>query len=317
MDAAHHGIRIENDPHATTTISASVGVSMARVRDEPGPTTAPKALNVAASDLDREGGRADPSRTVVVPRDPGPLVPVFAGDRPPDELDALIDEVFGPSPQARPGPFDVILVVVGIILFAWSLLGGSTLGLWLGAIAVLLGLALPLRALGRRRSARRENRLRKQALGRGLPLDTTDQVVRSLVAAYGALLSAAAARGPSDEMGAEAVASAHQAVSEVASLLEGMPPQSSAQVAYVRKRSQAIRGVTDAMKGKHASSAGSVSVASTSMPDDTLGRDAVVRAREELEKATGVGSVDQLGDLAARLGDRTRKGEEGTRDGDR
>ncbi len=317
MDADHHGIRIENDRRATTTIRATAGVNMTRVRDEPGPSTAREASNGAASDLDRDGGRGDPSRIVIVPRDPGPLVPMFAGDRPPDELDALIDEVFGPSPQARPGPFDVLLVVGGSVLFAWSLLGGSTLGLWLGVIAVLLGLALPLRALGRHRSARRENRLRRQAVGRGLPLDTTDHVVRSLVTAYGALLSTEPARGPSHETGAEAVAIAHQAVVEVASLLEGMPPQSSAQVAYVRKRSEAIRGVTDALKGKHASSARSVGVASTSMPDDTLVRDAIVRAREELETATGVGSVDQLGDIAARFGDRTREGEEGMRDGDR
>ena len=50
---------------------------------------------------------ADHSRTVIVPRRPGPLRQYQPrSPRPRDELDELIDELFGPTTNEKPGRFD-------------------------------------------------------------------------------------------------------------------------------------------------------------------------------------------------------------------
>jgi hypothetical protein len=100
---------------------------------------------------------------VFVPRTPGPVVPVATGSaRHEDELDAIVDEMFGPTTEERPGVFDVLLAAGGVALLAWALVAGAAP--WvvvLGVAALALGLALPVRSLVRRyRSASDARRLR-------------------------------------------------------------------------------------------------------------------------------------------------------------
>ena len=107
-----------------------------------------------------------PRRLLVVPSAPGPLRPLEAAPGP-DELDALIDEVFGRTTDERPGPFDIVLVVGGAALIGWGFLTSAPGWLALGAIGLVLGLALPVRQLMRSSSDRRRSDRERRLAIRG------------------------------------------------------------------------------------------------------------------------------------------------------
>ncbi|MGB8861932.1 MAG: hypothetical protein WCC60_21935, partial [Ilumatobacteraceae bacterium] len=98
---------------------------------------------------------------VIVPARPGPLVRLRDLERGRDELDELLDDVFGEPDDRGPGPVDAVLVVGGL----GAIIGGQAASLptavtVCGAAAVGLGAVLPLRSLWRRvGSARRASRL--------------------------------------------------------------------------------------------------------------------------------------------------------------
>jgi hypothetical protein len=120
----------------------------------------------SGQDEDRSANRAPERQIVVVPRTPGPLrVLDDAGAAKGDELDVMIDEVFGPSTDEGPGLFDVVLVVGGLALVAWSWLSGGA-GPWfiIGITAIVLGIALPARSIVR---ATREPRTRPSGRSSG------------------------------------------------------------------------------------------------------------------------------------------------------
>ena len=107
-------------------------------------------------------------RTVVVPRRPGSLREYQPRSRRRrDELDDLIDELFGPTTDEKPGRFDAGLAVVGLSLAAWAIiLGGPRVALWIGISAIVLGLALPARAVLRRFDLSRSGGLRRRTIDR-------------------------------------------------------------------------------------------------------------------------------------------------------
>jgi hypothetical protein len=78
-----------------------------------------------------DDGAPEPSRQIlVVPRTPGPLRPLDrSGPGQGDELDEIIEEVFGPTTDEGPGIFDVVLVAGGLALVAWSWISGGA-GPW-------------------------------------------------------------------------------------------------------------------------------------------------------------------------------------------
>ncbi|HEX8582233.1 MAG TPA: hypothetical protein VF640_07885 [Acidimicrobiales bacterium] len=204
---------------------------------------------------------------VVVPPAPGPLVRPD-GARRRDELDDLVDELF-PDSDEGPGWFDGVLVAGGGGLTAWgALAGGPAIALALGPVALALGCVLPARAMWRAGRRRR----REATLGRGLPLDAADPSTARLVAAYERLLAAAGGQR------ADAVAAGHGALSEVASLLRGRPPSSERERSYVAERAAAIEDLAAAL---------------AAAPD----RSALLAAREELDEATGTGSLVWLRSL--------------------
>ena len=104
-----------------------------------------------ATALDPGEQRAE-ARFLVVPPDPGPLRSFTrpASDR--DELDDLVDDLFGEPSDERAGAFDIGLVVAGVAGLAWAVLGGGIAPLALGV--VLLASAWRCRRSGwRARSA--------------------------------------------------------------------------------------------------------------------------------------------------------------------
>jgi len=257
------------------------------------------SINTAQAD-DRPW-RDSAQSLVVVPRTPGPLRPLRDERQPGDDLDTLIDEVFGPTTAEKPGLFDVALVVAGVALIAWSFASGGT-GPWfaIGIGLVILGIALParslLRAAGARRAARRDSRI----LRGGTPLDTSDATVGALAGSYEALVHAA--KLPGITTGARAVEAAHAAVLEVASLLSGRRPLTAEERAYVERRTKAIRDLASQLL--RASRAWQRSRLADGVDVTAAAREraaAVVLAREALEAGAGVGAVDELERLSAQL----------------
>jgi hypothetical protein len=243
--------------------------------------------------------RTAESRHLVVPAEPGPLLdPAVvsgeaAGDR--DELDEAFDELFGSDPGSSPGWFDVLLVAGGIALAAWGWLHlDSTAVIAVGAGLAALGSVMPFRAAWRRVKHGRTERRRASVLAQGPIVDAAHPATAELVAAYGALLDATGA-APSSRA-AEARVAAHAAVLESASLLEGGPPETPAQLRYVERRVEAIAGLTDALTrpAENAVAAG---------PADPR-REARTEAHEELE-SIGASSLTELAELTELLRQRT------------
>lgn len=265
--------------------------------EDPGATTVAEADTAGA---ERPGG--PPRRIVVVPRTPGPLrdlVPEGPATR--DELDQLIDDVFGPTPDDRPGVFDVLLLVAGVLLFAWGLATGASSIVFIAAgAAVILGLVLPARSLLRTVRRKSTDRRWRRALGAGRPLDVTHPATAALVDAYDAFLEAA--RLPGTELDEQAIEPAHLALVEVATLLGGAPPAAPAQVEYVEKRTRAIRSITDQLDRAHQAWADSHGAAGErALRRRQVYATAITEAREEFEAADRYNSLDRLGRLGREL----------------
>ena len=249
-----------------------------------------------------EQRRARTSRIIVVPRTPGPLRDLDSpADASRDDLDQLIDEVFGPPPEDRPGIFDVALLALGILLFAWGLAtSASTIVFVAAGAAVILGLALPARSLVRTLRRRDTERRWSRAVGTGHPLDVSQPATAALVAAYEAYL--AAASQPGVELGEQAIEPAHLALVEVATLLGGSPPVGAAQVEYVEKRTRAIQSITGQLERAHREWVETRGAAGQrTLRRQEVWATAVTEAREEFEATDRYNSLDRLGHLGREL----------------
>lgn len=241
------------------------------------------------------------SRAVVVPRTPGPLRPLGRAEERGDELDQLIDEVFGPPTAEGPGLFDLVLVLGGVVVVAWSLLTAAA-GPWpaIGAGMLILGLALPARSLLRAAGARRAAGQERRLLRGGAALETSDATVGALAGSYEGLLHAA--QLPGVDVGPVAIEAGHAALLEVASLLGGRPPLTDEERAYVERRTKAIRDLTSQLLKASRSWQRARLAAGEDVTAEARERAAaVVRAREALEAAAGVGAVEELDRIRAQL----------------
>ena len=194
-----------------------------------------------ATALDPGEQRAE-ARFLVVPPDPGPLRSLIRPARDRDELDDLVDDLFGEPSDERSGAFDVALVVAGVAGLAWAVLGGGIAPLALGVVLLALGLALPAQRVARSVGEGRRSVDRRRTIGDGTLLDVTDPEVARLTSAYAALLPLR--EEPRAPLAGPAVTAAHLALTEVASLLEGQPPSEDAARGYIRRRADAIERTT-------------------------------------------------------------------------
>lgn len=242
------------------------------------------------------------STMVVVPRQPGRLRAVGGSGRTRDELDELIDDIFGQSTDERPGIFDVVLIGLGVVLLAWSLvLGGPDLATWIGLFAVLLGVALPLRGAVRGFGRRRTRAARERAVAEGYVLDTSHPATAELAAVYDRLCDAA--RLPNVQEPSRIVAAGHLAMVEVATLLKGAPPFAPEQVTYVARRTEAMRSVTSGLLAGHERWVAEATAANQSAAaEDREWAAALTAAREELESTARTGSLSELDQLRGQVG---------------
>jgi hypothetical protein len=128
-------------------------------------------------------------------------------------------------------------------------------------------------------------RVRRAA--RGTPLDITAPTTARLADAYRELLHRLPDADP--DISGPALAAAHAAVLEVATLCEGRAP-TLAEESYVVRRADAIAELAASLAG----GADSADAHSNDPPAS------VVEARDELDQLTGTSSVDRLLELADR-----------------
>jgi hypothetical protein len=223
---------------------------------------------------------------VVVPEAPGPLR-VVPGARSPDEVDALLDELFGPDDEGGPGVADAVLATGGGGAVVAGAVVGSTGLLGVGLAAVLLGSVLPARSLWRQAQRRRLTARREEALGAGLPLRVSPGPVADLVAAHRALSTVVTAAP--DAVGAEERAAAHAAIADVAAVLGGGTPHDDEERAFVAERAEALAALV----------AGVEADAAAVRHDDLERRRARLAARHEVDRIEGASSADRLRQLAA------------------
>jgi len=234
---------------------------------------------------------ADTRSMVIVPSLPGPPVRLDSiGElgRSPDEVDALIDEVFGPPDDRGPSSVDAVLLVGGAgavgASLAWSLPGVVFV---VGAAAGLLGAVLPVRLVSRRFGRARRERLMRSLIGDGIALRSDHPVTAELLAACERLAVVGAQLAPIPQSRVDGVA--HAALREVATLLDGSVPETTDELAYVNARTHALaeleRAVSrsDVGDGEHDR------------------RRAMVEARREVEDIDGASSVTDAADLSREL----------------
>jgi hypothetical protein len=183
-------------------------------------------------------------RTVIVPLRPGSLREYEPrSERPRDELDDLIAELFGPETDERPGLFDAGLAVAGLSLATWAIvLGGPSVALWAGIAAIVLGLALPARAVLRRFGRAPSGGPRRRTGDQGFPLDASHPATLALIDAHARLMqvSSMKGRGHPDQV----VSAGHEAVVEVARRLAGQPPDTPEKVRLVSMWTDALEALT-------------------------------------------------------------------------
>jgi hypothetical protein len=253
---------------------------------------------------DPPGSPASPRarRLVLVPREIGPMVALDQGaGGPKDDLDALVDEVFGPSTDERPGPFDLALLVAGAILLAWALLtGAATWVIVVAVAAIVLGAALPARSLVRRYRGAAASRRIASAERRGYLLDVTSGSTAELLRAHRALGEAAAL--PGSVYSGRAMDAAHLAVVEVASLLDGQPPDGPTQDEYIAKRTTALVALTSQLAEANRRWLAE-QAAGAAAEEERRQRwvASVTQARDELQAEDRYGSLAQLQRLTTRL----------------
>jgi hypothetical protein len=240
-----------------------------------------------------EGSQAGISM-VIVPRRPGPLLEMRAQTpRQNDDLDGLLDELFGEPTREGPGLFDVGLIATGTALAVAA--GLMHLAAWLaitGGGLIVLGLVLPVRALWQRASRYRAKRRLDALLQQGMALDTADPATEQLAATYRQVTGLCPqADGP----GGDALDAAHLAMVEVAGVLRGRPPQGAAEREYTLARVDALQELARALSGAAAPPA------ERAEDDESAVRDAAVAAITRLEDRAGGNSLERIAVLRRAL----------------
>lgn len=184
------------------------------------------------------------------------------------------------------------LALLGAGLLAWAWIGDApTVVTVLGIVALALGCILPIRAAWRRARNLREHQRREGLLGRGIRMDVSSPAVAALVGAYVDLLGLSERPGP--EFGEPAIAAAHGALLEVASLLDGRSPTSERELGYIEERAAAVTELLGALRELPPGSGS---------PDDdasTVDPELLIEAREELDQIARLNSVTRLEELTS------------------
>ncbi len=232
--------------------------------------------------------RPDATTTVVVPARPGPVVLLRHVDADRDDVDDLLDDVYGAPDDGGAGPLDAALLLAGAgVIIAGLTALVPTWVLACGVGAFVLGAILPLRTFWRRGTrARRAARLRN-AVGDGTLLRCDHPSVVRLLAAHDRCL--ANAGGVVTRRRVEVDAVAHRALVEVATLLAGRPPVLASEVADVTARATALEQLADALADPTVGAGASDGAGDHAEADGVAGGSAVVDAEALVQDLRGPG----------------------------
>lgn len=244
---------------------------------------------------DEQGEPCAGRALVVVPMRPGPLLDLPTEiPRQRDELDELLDDVFGEPTREGPGLLDIVLITGGFALAVAAELAHLSMAVAvLGATMAGLGLVLPARALWQRRARRRAKHRVDEVLQQGLPLNLGDPATTQLAAIYQRVVELSAA---TDAVGADALEAAHLAMVEVADLVGGRPPRGAAEKEYVLTRVRALENLAQVLVQP------SPSIVDQNEDAGSAVRDAAVAAIRQLEERSGGGSVARIEAVRMLLG---------------
>ena len=272
------------------------------------------ASSILDGDVALDAARAhpeviDPRRMVIVPRRPGILREAEARrQRPRDELDDLIYDLFGETTDEKPGRFDAGLVIAGLLLSGWAfLLGGPAPALWFGIAAIVLGLALPVRGALRAFDWSRAGGLRRRIIDRGLLLDASHPATVALIDTYAHLIQMSCLQGTGDPK--RAVTAGHMAIVESARHLEGEPPGTPARVRFVSMRTDAIEALSRQMLRSHDRWAAKAAVRPPAVGAPDPARAPAGSEWESLNALARTGTLEELQKLNDQLGRETTDGD--------
>lgn len=227
---------------------------------------------------------------VVVPARPGLPVSLQELERGRDEIDDMLDDVFGTTDERGPGIVDAVLVAGGLAALLAGLTGAApTFVTVLGIAAVLLGAVLPIRSLWWRfGSARRSARL-GALLGDGVLLRIDDSGIQQLVGAHQRLMAASAALAPAPRARVQEVT--HSALLEVASLFGRHVPVTQVDRIYVADRLRALQQLDAVLADPRVGDG------------ESERRQALIEARHEVEQIAGNSITDAAALSRELLGD--------------
>lgn len=235
-----------------------------------------------------------PRALVIVPWRPGPLLELPAEpSRQRDDLDEVLDALFGEPTREGPGLFDIGLIAGGTALAAAAGFAHLAAGLAVfGAVLAALGLVLPVRDLWQRAARHRARRRLDASLGQGLLLDAGDPLTGGLAGAYRHLTSLCTGAGG---LGEDALEAAHLAMVEVAGVLQGRPPRGAAEQEYVTTRAHALETLARVLPDRP------VAASDPAADAEAAARDAGISAVRALEERTGTSSLARIDMLRGML----------------
>lgn len=196
--------------------------------------------------------------------------------------------MFGEVDTEGPSVTDAALVGGGACAIAATLVAGLPVAiLGVGIASVGIGSILPIRSVIRRGKHRAHDRRLRDLIGDGQLLDIRGRSTKELADTHNALIASVDA---TTAVGIRVRSIAHGLVEEVATLLEGHPPETDRQRAYVALRLAALHDLQRALTD-HAS--------------DHAEQNASVDARLAIESHAARSALTEAAELSADLsGDR-------------
>jgi len=235
-------------------------------------------------------GLTDPTlrSTVVVPAQPGPLLALVDFERRRDDIDDVLDDMFGAPDDRGPGAVDAVLLIGGVgAVIAGVVASLPSIVIVGGAAAAALGAVLPLRSVLRHAAMRRRRSRLSDRVGHGSLLRTDHPATAELVVAHARLWAASGALAPAPRDRVQSVAA--DAAHEVASLLAGRAPVTPHEVAYVQARVDALTALVETLADPRVGDG------------EAERRRALVEARQEVEQIDGGSSLTEAATLTRDL----------------
>ena len=214
---------------------------------------------------------------VYVPPLPGHLISPGSPATGGDDIDAVLDDLFGADDPGGPSITDAILVAVGLGMLTVSVVKHWTAVQVLGVVLVGLGMVLPIRSVARHLGDRRQRARTGSTIGDALALRQDHPVLRRIADLHERILERSEALVP--ETRTRVVAVAHGLVEEVARLLGGELPTGDAEIDYVEARARSMSELSATVDDPRVARA-----------DDVVRR-ALSEARIEIERIAGTSAL--------------------------